>query len=294
MTPKKQMITIFVLFFIFISIIPFIICYSMGYRISSDFKIVETGGIYLSSKEDGTSLYINDKLKKKAGLIGHNILVQNLKPGNYNIKLEKENYRPWKKQVKVQQKQVEVCYPLLVPDEFKPQEIKRYIPPKTKYKIDKKAKYIVNKEYKEISELFKKPEKTGPGFLTRWYKNESEKIKTGKNIKLKNNVLLSNEKNRIYVKWLGKEEQLPFFINTMEKKFVFSSRSYISSFDFYPGRDDAFLVRFSNGALYAVEIDTRFNHQNSYQILRYCSKFMIDQMELFYFRGSRLYCIDFD
>lgn len=294
MTPKKQMITIFVLFFIFISVIPIIVCYSMGYRISSDFKIVETGGIYLSNSEANAYLYINDKLKKKAGLVGHNILVQNLKPGNYNIKLEKDNYRAWKKQVKVQQKQVEVCYPLLVPDEFKPQEIKKYLPAKKEAKKKKKTKYTLNEEYIEISELFKKPGKTGPGFLTSWYKRESEKIKTGKNIKLKNNVLLSNEKNRIYVKWLGKEEQLPFFINTMEKKSVFTSTSYISSFDFYPGRDDAFLIRFGNGALYAVEIDTRHNYQNSYKIMKYCNKFLVDQMELYYFKGSRLYRIDFD
>lgn len=294
MTPRKQMITIFVLFFIFISVIPIIICYSMGYRISSDFKIVETGGIYLSSKEADTSLFINDKLKKKAGMVGRNILVQNLKPGHYNIKLEKDNYRPWEKRVKIQQKQVEVCFPLLVPKEFIPQEIKQYIPSKKKVKKGKKVKYIANEEYKEISALFKKPEIQGPGFLTRWYQNESEKIKTGKNIKLKNKILLSKENNHIYVKWLGKEEELPFFINTMKKKSVFTSGSIITSFDFYPGRDDAFLIRFSNGSLYAVEIDTRFIHQNSYQILKYCSKFLVEQMELYYFKGSNLYIIDFD
>jgi hypothetical protein len=294
MTPGKQKLTILILFLVFISVIPVIICYSMGYRISDDFKIVETGGIYLSISESDTTLYINDKLTKKAGLIGRNILVQNLKPGTYSIRLEKENYWYWRKNIKVQERQVEICYPLLVPEKFKPVEIKKYIPADKKPAKEKKKKYIINDEYKEAAELFKKPVKPGPGLLSRWYKNKPEKIKTGKNIKLKNNVLLVKKGNRIYAKWLGKEEQLPFFINTMEEKPVFSSRSIINSFDFYPGREDSILVRFSNGSLYAVEIDTRFTTQNSYRILRYCKNFIVDQTMLYYFRGSRLYSLDFD
>ena len=291
MTPKKQLITIVILFFIFISVIPLIICYSMGYRISEDFKIVETGGIYLSSSEADTSLYVNGKLKKKSGLVDRNILLQNLKPGLYNIKLTKNEFRPWEKRIKIQERQVEVCYPLLVPEKFEPVEIKKYLPAKNK---NKKVKYIINEQYKDISELFRKPVKSSPGMLTRWYKGEAGKIVTGKNLKLKGNVLLSKEGNRIFVKWLGKEDHLPFFINTMKKKPVFSSESIISSFDFYPGRNDAMLIRFDNGSLYAVEIDTRFVQQNAFRILRYCSRFFVDEQILYFFSGNRLYSIGFD
>lgn len=294
MTPGKQKIIILILFLVFISAIPVIISYSMGYRISDDFKIVETGGIYFSITESDTSLYINDKLTKKAGLVGRNILVQNLKPGTYKIRLEKENYKPWRKNIKVNERQVEVCYPLLVPNKFEPLEIKKYISTGNKTEKNKKKKLIVNDEYKEALQLFNNPEKPGPGLLASWYENKSEKIKTGKNVKLKNNILLVKKGNRIYAKWLGKEDQLPFFINTLKEKPVFSSRSLINSFDFYPGRDDSILIRFSNGALYAVEIDTRFNIQNSYRILRYCKSFIVDQTMLYYFYGSRLYSIDFD
>jgi len=113
MTPGKQKLTILILFLVFVSIIPVIICYSMGYRISDDFKIVETGGIYLSITESDTSLYINDKLKKKAGLVGRNILVQNLKPGTYKIRLEKENYSPWRKNIKIQEGRLKYVFRFL-------------------------------------------------------------------------------------------------------------------------------------------------------------------------------------
>lgn len=291
MTPKKQLIAITFLFAVFITVIPVIICYSMGYRISGDFKIVETGGIYLSSSEADTSLYVNGKLKKKSGLVDRNILLQNLKPGLYSIKLTKDQFHTWEKRVKIQEKQVEVCYPLLVPEKFEPEEIKKYLPLKQK---NKKTKYILNDDYKEISDLFKKPAKSSHGLLSRWYNGEAGKIKTGRNIKLKGNVLLSKEENSIFVRWLGKEDNLPFFINTMKKKKIFTSGSTISSFDFYPGRSDAMLIRFDNGSLYAVEIDTRFEQQNAYRILRYCSRFLVDEQILYYFSGSRLYSIDFD
>lgn len=294
MTPKKQLITIAILFFVFISVIPLIICYSMGYRISEDFKIVETGGIYLSNSEADTFLHVNGKLKKKSGLVDRNILLQNLKPGLYSIKLTKDEFRSWEKRIKIQERQVEVCYPLLVPEKFEPLEIKKYIPSEKKKVKNKKVKYVINEEYKEVSDLFKKPAKSSPGMLSRWYKGEAGKIVTGKNLKLKGNVLLSKEGNRIFVKWLGKEDHLPFFINTMKKKQAFTSASIISSFDFYPGRNDAMLIRFDNGSLYAVEIDTRFIQQNAYRVLRYCSRFLVDEQTLFFFTGQYLYSIDFD
>ena len=285
MTVKKQWMYILGLFLIFLIVIPVILLYSFGYRISSDFRLVKTGGIYFSNQELDASVYLNGKLKKTSGIFERNLLIQNVKPGNYHVKMMKEGYRLWQKWIPVQEQRVEVCYPLLIPENLKPEEITRYLPPDITEAKRKKPKRELNDEYIDAAELFKNANKPSKNIFLQWNSREIAKLKS--------RVLLTKDGNRIYVKWIGKKEQLPFFINTMNRKQVYAPAGEIASFDFFPGREDSFLVRFKDGSLYAVEIDTRFGEQNSYRIVKYCERFLVDAEMLFYFTGGRLYKIDF-
>lgn len=294
MTPKKQKFIILGLFGAFLVIMPLIIGYSMGYRITSDFKIVETGGIYLKNDEPDTTLYVNGIVKDAAGLIDSNLLIKNLKPGLYSIKLEKENFRPWKKSIQVEEKQVEVGYPLLVPEKIEPEEIKKFLIEENVVRGIKKKVKVLNDDYLDVVELFKNSRRPPKRFFPEWYTGKKDKITAGRDIKLKGKVLLSQTGNRIYVKWIGREKNLPFFIGTMEKKQIYTPDMPIASFDFFPGRNDSMLVRFKNGQLMAVEIDTRFGVQNTYRILKYCDSFLVDEHNLYFFSGAGLYSVDFD
>jgi len=292
MTPKKQFRYILGLFAVFLIVIPVIILYSSGYRLSDDFKIVKTGGIFISNNESGASVLLNGKLKKSAGILDKNMLVQNVKPGNYTVKVEKEGI----KYIKVQEQLVEVCFPLLVPSELESEEIPRYLPvEKTdlKKKGAKRPKPELNDEYTDVLDLVKKARNPSKSIFPTWNSREIAALKLGPMRKLKGKVFLSNEKNRVYVRWTGKKDQLPFFINTMSKKLVYSPDKIITALDFYPNRDDSFIVRFDDGSLHAVEIDTRFGNLNSYRIVKYCSSFLVHYDMLFYFIGNRLYSIDF-
>jgi hypothetical protein len=296
MTPKKQFRYIMGLFAVFLIAIPVIILYSSGYRLSEKFKIVKTGGIFISNNESGTSVLLNGKLKKSAGILDRNMLVQNVKPGNYTVKVEKEGFRQWTKYVKVQEQLVEVCFPLLVPSELESVEIPKYLPVKkteSQKKKVKRPKPEVNDEYTDVLDLVKKAKNPSKSIFPIWNSKEIAALKLGSMRKLKGKVFLTNEKNKVYVRWIGKKEQLPFFINTMSKKLVYSPDKTITAIDFYPNRDDAFIVRFNDGSLYAVEIDTRFGNQNSYRIVKYCSSFLVHYEMFFYFRGKKLYSIDF-
>jgi hypothetical protein len=296
MTPKKQFVYILGLFAVFLIVIPVIILYSSGYRLSDEFKIVKTGGIFISNNESGASVLLNGKLKKSAGILDKNMLVQNVKPGNYTVKVDKEGYRQWIKYVKVQEQLVEVCFPLLVPSELKSEEIPRYLPVEktdTKKKGAKRPKPELNDEYTDFIDLVKKTRNPSKSIFPTWNSKEIAALKLGPMRKLKGKVFLSNEKNKVYVRWTGKKDQLPFFINTMSKKLVYSPDKTITAMDFYPNRDDSFIVRFDDGSLHAVEIDTRFGNQNSYRIVKYCSSFLVHYDMLFYFIGNRLYSIDF-
>ncbi len=296
MTPKKQFRYMLGLFAVFLIVIPLIILYSSGYRLSENFKIVKTGGIFISNNESGASVLLNGKLKKSAGILDKNMLVQNVKPGNYTVKVEKEGYRQWIKYIKVQEQLVEVCFPLLVLSELESEEILRYIPAEKadpKKKGAKRPKPELNDEYTDVIDLVKKSKKLSESIFPIWNSREIAALKLGPMRKLKGKVFLSNEKNNVYVKWIGKKDQLPFFINTMSKKLVFSPDKTITAIDFYPNRDDSFIVSFDDGSLHAVEIDTRFGNQNSYRIVKYCSSFIVQNEMLFYFIGNKLYSIDF-
>lgn len=296
MTPKQQFRYILGLFGVFLVVIPVIILYSFGYRVSSDFKLVKTGGIFISNSESGASVLLNGKLKKSAGILDRNMLVQNVKPGNYTVKVEKEGFRQWIKYVKVQEQLVEVCFPLLIPSELESVEIPKYLPIEEtgpKKKGAKRPKPELNDEYTDVLDLVKKAKNPSKSIFPTWNSKEIAALKLGSMRKLKGKVFISNEKNKVYVKWIGKKDQLPFFINTMSKKLVYSPEKTITAIDFYPNRDDSFIVRFDDGSLYAVEIDTRFGNQNSYRLVKYCSSFLVHYEMLFYFIGNKLYSIDF-
>lgn len=296
MTPKQQWTYRILLFIVFIMVIPVVIFYSFGYRISSDLKIVKTGGIYVANRISDVSVLLNGKVKKASGILDRNILIQNVKPGNYKVNVAKDGYRPWEKYVKVQEHLVEVCFPLLVPADLKPVEIPKYLPVENTRvkKGSRKPKPELNSEYKDVMELFARAKKPSKSLFPLWTNKEITALKLGSMRRLRDKVFISNEGNRIYVKWTGKENQLPFFINTMSKKLVYSPEKTITAMDFYPGRDNAFLVQFDDYSLYAVEIDTRFGMQNSYKLLKFCTRFVISGELFFFFSGEKLYKIDFE
>ncbi|KUK66351.1 MAG: transmembrane(s)proteins 9..31 [Parcubacteria bacterium 34_609] len=87
---------------IFLIIGPSIIMYSQGYRFDiKKFQFVETGGLYIKAFPEEVQLYINDKYINKTSFFTRDILVQNLLPDNYNIRVEKDGYHSWKKNLEI-------------------------------------------------------------------------------------------------------------------------------------------------------------------------------------------------
>ena len=220
------------------------------------------------------------------------MLVRNLKPGVYYVRVEKEKYRSWEKNITVEEHKVEICYPLLIPNDLKPEKIPNVII-REHEKKGAKPKREVNDEYTEVTELFKLYDKPAKGIIPGWESGDIKKFKLGIDRRLRKKVFLAKEGNKIYVKWTGSEEQRPFFINSAAKRLVYAPEMKILSFGFFPGRDDAMLVLLEDGAIYAVEIDTRFEIHNIYKLVKNCSRFAVSDELLYYFSGGVLYKIDF-
>jgi hypothetical protein len=85
----------------FFILAPTLIFYASGYRYDlKRHKILKTGTLMLESKNlKKADLYLNNKLYEKK--FEEKIFIYNLIPGEYEIKLEKENYFSWQKKVAI-------------------------------------------------------------------------------------------------------------------------------------------------------------------------------------------------
>lgn len=260
---------------------------------TSKFKLVKTGGIYLYNGESNIVVKLNGKVEKSAGMFEKNLLIDDLIPATYNVIVEKEGYRVWEKKIEVQEQIVEVCYPLLIPSEIKPQLVPKYLLVKPASKT-RKAVYAANEEYSETIELFRTHDKSVKSVIPGWGDGDIKKYKLDANRRLRKKVFLARAGNCIYVKWTGRDESRPFFIDTKGAKLAYAPNKKILSFVFFPGRNDSMLVLLEDGTLYAVEIDTRFDVHNIYKLARNCRTFAVADELLYYFSGNTMYKIDFE
>ena len=107
MTKKTRLIILLICVILFLIITPYIVLYSLGYRI--DFakrRIIATGGIYVRVLPQGTDIIIDSKIQNKTGLFSNSIFVQDLLPRQHNILIKKEGYYDYQKNLPVKEKEV--------------------------------------------------------------------------------------------------------------------------------------------------------------------------------------------
>ncbi|PIR97382.1 MAG: hypothetical protein COT91_01825 [Candidatus Doudnabacteria bacterium CG10_big_fil_rev_8_21_14_0_10_41_10] len=95
---KRRVAILIVLFIIFIVVAPTILFFALGYTFDFELKrFIPTGTLTVFSDPRGATLSINgDEHWKKTPL-----RKRYLKPGEYEIKIQKEGYTPWVKLVKI-------------------------------------------------------------------------------------------------------------------------------------------------------------------------------------------------
>jgi hypothetical protein len=115
---KNKFLYLFITPMLILILTTLVILLARGYTIDFTNKRLESTGILaLNSLPDGALVYINEISKDVT-----NTSITDLKPGNYKIKLEKDGFRTWEKEVLIQKELVTEIEALLVPiyPSFKP------------------------------------------------------------------------------------------------------------------------------------------------------------------------------
>ncbi len=292
LSKKERSFSLMSLLTIFIIGVPFLLAYSSGYRLDfEDFSFVKTGGVFIHSNLSDANVFLNDEFSESGGTFLKNILVQNLKSNEiYSIRVEKDGYYPWYKDLLVSPNLVTEARVLMIPVKIPFEKIEQFVfvvnkDPKIKASTTKEltsdyeesldmftstttipANNVVFKE-QEIVIISTSTKTTSvkatttkkiiiPDYLE---KLKIENVETKKDLKEFNKMVSWLEDGNIHAVWSGDYESTPFFMcdtRGCRDKVIISLDTDIESYDFYPGRNDVFLVS-SKNHIFAVEADDR-------------------------------------
>ena len=257
MTPKSKR-TRFIYFavfaIIFIAVAPFILLYSFGYNWTKNFSLLKTGGVYVYAPQTGVDIYVDDNLDNTTSIFQRGILVKDLRPKNYVVKVAKDGYLDWKKSVKVKAEYVAEAYPFLVPKQVSATSV----PAQVAKSVTATSTLVANAEYKNLLALFATSTKIVKP--TTIVATTSKATTTLPQIESKK-VVIEKRGSILEALWTGSTENTPFYFCIQNetlcvKDFPVYSADNVGTFDFYPSRNDVLIV-VVGPKLVVVELDKR-------------------------------------
>lgn len=103
---------------LFFAILPVVILYADGWRYQRGMGFVKTGGIFLSVPYADADIYMNGEYVGRSGFLDRSFYIDNLVPSAYVLRVLREGYRPWDRQLIVEQQLVTDARAVLVPDQI--------------------------------------------------------------------------------------------------------------------------------------------------------------------------------
>jgi hypothetical protein len=262
MTPKssKTRFVYFIIFFlVFLAVTPFILLYSFGYNWTQNFSLLKTGGVYVYSSETGAELYVNGKLDDSTSIFQHGLLVKSLRPDTYDIKVVKDGYIDWKKNIEVKGERVSEAYPFLIPKQITATSVPSQIPKSA----TASTTLIANPKYKDYLALFATTTLVGQAktlIATKIITATSSKATTTYPSIEDKKLVIEKIGSDLKASWKGTISDTPFYfcINKDEcvKDFIVYSAQNIGTFNFYPSRNDVIIV-VVDSKIIVTELDKR-------------------------------------
>ena len=118
---RIRFILLGVFIFIFTIAASTMVLYANGWRFSfSEKKLVQTGAIFLNMNVREAKIFINNELQKTTSPISSSVLINNILPGIKKIRIEKDGFLFWEKEMRVEPQQTNrFLNILLLPKEIK-------------------------------------------------------------------------------------------------------------------------------------------------------------------------------
>ncbi len=240
---RRRRMYLFVFGLVFFVSIPLLILYATGYRLGDALNLIRTGGLHISVPYSGAQVSIGDTITKETSVFQKNIFVQNLRPGSYEVKVEKEGLQSWTKRLVVFPQRVTEGYAFLLPQAIEPVSIPEFLVEGTSTSTSKKLEKK-NPEYATALSLFATTTKVA---------TSSEFVKTRRKLSV------VNVEGVLHATWKGDIDSVPHYFcqnESCNEEIILETKTKVKTFDFFPGRDDLLVVALSQG-VYAIEIDNR-------------------------------------
>jgi hypothetical protein len=105
---------------LFAAMLPAVIFYADGWRYKAGFGFVRTGGIYIGVPYADADVSVNGEHIGRSGFLERNFYLGDLAPAAYSVHVERDGYRPWTRQLTVEEQLVTDARALLLPIEITP------------------------------------------------------------------------------------------------------------------------------------------------------------------------------
>ncbi|MEX0916818.1 MAG: hypothetical protein WDZ44_01835 [Candidatus Spechtbacterales bacterium] len=102
MSKRTRTILFFSFVFLFLLTIPFLTVYTQGYRLDWDnHKLVKTGGMDFGVRPLGVRVFVDGEFHQETNFLFREVIIRNILPRDYTIRIEREGYAHWQKTVAV-------------------------------------------------------------------------------------------------------------------------------------------------------------------------------------------------
>lgn len=156
MSYKKRLFFFGFFTLLFLILIPVVLLYSMGYRLTNlslsnftnGFTVSPTGGAYVFYSKPGANIFVDDKFADSTTFFKRGVFIENLKAGSYNIRVEYPDFKSWHKTLLVENQHVVESYPFLIRNEIATTSIFKF------NSVSEMNDGVVNDEYIKTIALF--------------------------------------------------------------------------------------------------------------------------------------------
>jgi hypothetical protein len=272
----------------FFILAPLVAYYATGYRVGKKFEVAKTGGIYIVVEGKGFTILLNDQPQDISSLFRRNVFIQDLHPGRYTLRVDKEGYHSWGKIIDVQSEKVADVYPFNVPIAVDLVEIPKMIKEDTDQGASTTpVKEIENEEYITVKALFAT---SSERLFTQKLVASSTDVLPKQYILYKKIALWFTD-DEIFVKWNGDEDNAPLYFceqgSCLNKMSIFKGLK-VNNVDLLSDKQE-FVIFSTDSGLYITEIDGRGGRNIESFLVGSGYDFRIDNDQTLYIKKGKLY-----